>query len=197
MDKRPVTNRSLRAIKTKSKLFKSAVKLIDKYGYDNVTIEDISRQAGVSVGAFYHYYNSKTDIVVEFFKQIDLYFEEKAEDIASRESAAESLTEFFRHYAKFHVVRGFDHTRMILKVQSGFFNDRSRYMYGLLGEIVRRGRETGVFSATHTADAVIDYFLVIARGLLFDWVLEKGHYDLVEKMDACIRRAMLAFRQEA
>lgn len=178
----PKTSRALRAIKTKNKLFKSASALIDKYGYEEVTIEDISRHAGVSVGAFYHYYNSKTDILVELFKQIDQYFKQNESKILSHKNAARNLIEFFRYYADFHTNRGLDHTRGILRVQSPFFNDRSRYMYTLLTRIVADARETGVFTKAYTVEKIVDYFLLVIRGLLFDWVIERGGYDLVKRV---------------
>ncbi|MDR3296504.1 MAG: TetR/AcrR family transcriptional regulator [Clostridiales Family XIII bacterium] len=183
----------MRAIKTKSKLFKSAAKLINKYGYDNVTIGDISKLAGVSVGAFYHYYDSKTDIVVEFFKRIDVYFEKKSPEILTGEDPGVMLTNLFRCYADYHIDMGFDHTRMILKVQNSFFVDRTRYLYVMLLDIVRRGQKTGIFDGNIAAESIGDYFLVVARGLLFDWVLEKSEYDLTEKMIENIERSKRAF----
>lgn len=36
-----------------------------KKGYDNITIEEISKKAGGSVGAFYHYFRSKNDIFLK------------------------------------------------------------------------------------------------------------------------------------
>jgi AcrR family transcriptional regulator len=178
----PKTSRAVRAIKTRNKLLKSATKLIDKYGYEEVTIEDISKQAGVSVGAFYHYYKSKTDILVELFKQIDQYFKQNEPKILSCENVGESLAQFFQYYAVFHTSRGLDHTRSILRVQSPFFNDRSRYMFTLLTKIVTDAQETGFFTRTCTAEKIVDYFLLIMRGLLFDWVVESGRYDLSERV---------------
>ncbi|MDR0583219.1 MAG: TetR/AcrR family transcriptional regulator [Treponema sp.] len=178
----PRTSRAVRAIKTKNKLLKTATRLIDKYGYEEVTIEDISKQAGVSVGAFYHYYKSKTDILVELFKQIDQYFKQNEPKILSHKNAGERLTQFFQYYADFHTNRGLDHTRSILRVQAPFFNDRSRYMFVLLTRIITDACETGVFTQAYTTEKIVDYFLLIMRGLLFDWVVESGRYDLSERV---------------
>jgi AcrR family transcriptional regulator len=178
----PKTSRAARAVKTKNKLLKSAIKLIDKYGYEEVTIEDISKQAGVSVGAFYHYYKSKTDILEELFKQIDQYFKQNEPKILSCKNAGESLSQFFQCYVVFHTSRGLDHTRNILRTQSSSFNDRSRYMFMLLTKIVTDAQETGVFTRTYAAEKIVDHFLLVMRGLLFDWVVESGRYDLSERV---------------
>jgi len=172
------------------------MKLIDKQGYDNVTIEEISKNAGVSVGAFYHYYRSKTDIVVEFFKQIDVYYEGKREEILAAGDAGARLSAFYRAYAAFHMERGCGHTSTILKAQNSFFNNHSRYMYALLTEIVSAGRESGWLSKTHQTDEINDHLMIIARGLLFDWVLEKGEYDLTARFEKELVIALRGLRGE-
>ena len=192
MPRKPVTDRSIRAMKTKKKLFQNAAKLIAKYGYDNVTVEDICRKAGVSVGAYYHYYNSKSDIIVEFFKEIDLYYEEKVNPDFTGDADSD-IDVFFRYYAKFHVDQGYDHTSMIIKVQSDFFLDKTRYMHIRLIELVKAAQTAGTFSEDRDPALIADYLLVVARGMLFDWVLARGDYDLVAKMGAYIKLAKKSF----
>jgi len=192
MQKKPMTERSLRAIKTKNKLYQSAASLIEKYGYDNVTIEDICRKSGVSVGAFYHYYNSKTDIIVEFFRQIDDYYMETVTP-ELKGNASENIDVFFRHYAKFHVDQGIDHTSRILRVEGDFFLDKTRYMYTKLHELVGDAKQEGLFNKDTNSEQIVDYFVVIARGLLFDWALSHGKHDLSGNMEAFIKLAKLSF----
>ncbi|GCC10967.1 putative HTH-type transcriptional regulator YttP [archaeon] len=47
---------------TKSKIIKTARKLFTRKGYFNTSIRDISREAGLSIGAIYHYFDGKEDI---------------------------------------------------------------------------------------------------------------------------------------
>jgi len=188
-----VTARTLRAIKTKKKLFRSAAKLIDKYGYDNVTIEDICRMSRVSIGAFYHYYNSKSDIIVELFKEIDSYFEEKVSPEFTNDPI-DNIKLYFRHYAIFHVDQGYEHTSMVLKIQSDFYLDKTRYMHILLDEIIHAAKSQNKFGDDADVDAVADFLLVVARGLLFDWSLAQGGYDLTAKMDSYIEIALHSFK---
>ena len=195
MPRKPVTDRSLRALKTKKKLFQCAVKLIEKNGYDNVTIEDICKKTGVSVGAFYHYFNSKTDILLEVFKEIDRYYEEKVVPAFKGDASADIET-FFYHYAKFHVDQGIEHTSRILAVKGDFFLDRTRYMYAKLNDLVNAAIEDGTFGRETDPAFIVDYLLVVARGLLFDWSLSHGEHDLAANMGAYIKLAKLSFKQQ-
>ena len=192
MTKKLVTERSLRALRTKKKLYQSATKLIEKYGYDNVTIEDICNKSGVSVGAFYHYYKSKTDIIVEFFRKIDDYYIETVTPELTGK-ASEDIETFFRYYAKFHVDQGIDHTNRILRIEGDFFLDKSRYMYTKLRELITDAQAEGSFDKDFDPDQIVDYLIVLARGLLFDWALSHGEHDLGGKMETFIKFAKRSF----
>lgn len=48
---------------TKQELMEIALELFEEKGYDNTTIEDIHTKLGVSKGAFYHYFDSKEDML--------------------------------------------------------------------------------------------------------------------------------------
>lgn len=193
MARKPSADRVSQAQKTKKKIFLSASKLIDKYGYNQVTIADISKKAGVSVGAFYHYYDSKTDIIVEFFKQIDVYYEDVVEKQMTGDPDADIET-FFYHYAKYHVDQGLEHTSMIIRIQSPFFLDNKRYLPQKLVSIIDQAKKTGRASEQFSSELLVNYFMTVARGLLFDWVLTQGEYDLPERMTEYISMSKQAFR---
>lgn len=90
MAKQKLTKRQIQANKTRSKIYKIAVDLMEKKGFNNITIEEISKKAKVSVGAFYHYYNSKEDILFEIFRRADEYFENEVAQVL-REGDLNSL----------------------------------------------------------------------------------------------------------
>lgn len=50
--------------KTKEKLLDTAIQLVWQSNYDSVGVNDICARAGVTKGAFYHYFESKADLYV-------------------------------------------------------------------------------------------------------------------------------------
>ena len=48
---------------TKSRIVSAAWKLFYQYGYENTTIDDIAEMSQTSKGTFYHYFNSKDDLL--------------------------------------------------------------------------------------------------------------------------------------
>ena len=71
MEKKKLTSRGKQAQETKKRIYDTAIQLILKKGFDNVTLEEISKEVGIAKGLFYHYYKSKADLIVESYKIID------------------------------------------------------------------------------------------------------------------------------
>jgi len=55
--------------KTKIKILKSAVELVIQKGYDNVTLREIAKQAGVSNPTIYNYFPSKERLLFGYIEQ--------------------------------------------------------------------------------------------------------------------------------
>jgi len=52
---------------SKEKIINAAQYSFRKYGIDNVTIDDICNNAGLTRGAFYHHFNSKQSLLAELY----------------------------------------------------------------------------------------------------------------------------------
>ncbi|WP_061249721.1 TetR/AcrR family transcriptional regulator [Leptospira alstonii] len=52
---------------TRSLLFKTAILLFQKEGYDKTTMRTIAKKAGLAVGASYYHFKTKEEIVLEFY----------------------------------------------------------------------------------------------------------------------------------
>ncbi len=74
MKRTSITSRDLQAQATRERIVTVAVRLIAAEGFDNVTIDDITKEAGIAKGLFYHYFKSKSDIIIETYTTIDAIF---------------------------------------------------------------------------------------------------------------------------
>jgi AcrR family transcriptional regulator len=62
-----ITQKSAKAQKTKEAILKAALEQFAKKGYGRATMRDIAKQAGVSVGNAYYYFQSKEEMILEVF----------------------------------------------------------------------------------------------------------------------------------
>ena len=62
--------RQARAAETRKRIVAAAKKLITENGFENVSIEDIAKEAEVSTGSFYTYFKKKEDVIEELTAEV-------------------------------------------------------------------------------------------------------------------------------
>jgi len=192
MIKKEPTSRQLQADRTRTLLYSIAVSLMEKQGFSNTTIEQIATKAGVSIGTFYHYFNSKEEIFYDIFKKADEYFETiVAPALYSADTTGLSVFEqvitFFRYYAHYNLNRGLANITQLYNTKNKIFVKKGRFMQELLMQVLAKGMERGEFSSELSPDEATDYLFVVARGIVYDWCIHEGTYDLEQKMESYMR----------
>jgi AcrR family transcriptional regulator len=69
---RPRATQAERSARARSALLESAARGLSRYGYGNLVLEQVAREAGYTRGAIYHHFNDKEDLaraVVEWVDQ--------------------------------------------------------------------------------------------------------------------------------
>ncbi len=192
------TNRHRQAVATKLRITKAAIALIKERGYDVVTIKDICADAGISIGAFYHHFGSKEDIINVGHAQVDAMLSERIEGrspgdwdddiVAVMRETGRLLTEL----GWFFISQAY---RYMLGAADKYTLSRERQVYDLVVGAATRGVEAGGLAPVKTAEAYADDIIRWVRGIIFDWCLREGSYDLGERLEADLRlllRAMSA-----
>jgi AcrR family transcriptional regulator len=68
-----------KAEETASRILDAALTLFRQPGFDQATMRDIAKQAGVATGAAYYYYESKDAIVMDFYRRSSAEMQPKIE----------------------------------------------------------------------------------------------------------------------
>ena len=53
-----------KSMETKEKIFKAAKRILQRSGYETLSIKNICEEAGVSNGSFYHHFKTKDDLII-------------------------------------------------------------------------------------------------------------------------------------
>jgi len=194
MTNRSNTKRKEQALVTKDRIYSAAINLMDRKGFENITIADISKEAGVSVGAFYHYFTSKNDILAEIFFKADEYFSTQVMNKLIGETIAEKIVEYFDHYAKFNVSSGVELTQQLFNPKIKFFLKKDRPMLTILLDLIQEGQERKEIRADEDPEELSRFLLVMARGVVFEWSLYDGSYDLQATMHKYIEALVSTLR---
>lgn len=165
---------------------------MEKQGFANTTIEEIASKAGVSIGTFYHYFHSKEEIFYDLFKKADEHFEMivapalNNADLAGQ-SVLEQIVTFFSYYAHYNLNRGFLNINQLYNTKNKFFTKKGRFMQVLLSQLYAKGLTRSEFQENLSAEEATDYLFTFARGIVYDWCIHGGTYDLAQKMESYMR----------
>ena len=192
MEKRKLTSRDRQAQATKDRIFNVASQLIIKKGFDNVTLDEISKKAGIAKGLFYHYFKSKADIVIETYSIIDADFEKELLELDSDTSPVDKIFFTVNTMARYARQRGMDFVKQIYKGQldadGGVLVRKKRPFFKTVHQSVIELQKQGILGKEIKPDEYAHFIMAFARGILYDWCLHKGKYDIEAAMDACFRR---------
>jgi AcrR family transcriptional regulator len=91
----PAPPRTARGTQTRDKLKKAALRVLDREGYHRMRIVDVTREAGVAQGLFYHYFSDLKLLTLEVLED----FVRVADDFATIEKDVPKGDWYLRIYA--------------------------------------------------------------------------------------------------
>jgi len=188
-----LTKRQIQAKNTQNKIYCTAIDLLEKKGFDNLTVEEICQKAGVSIGSFYNYFKSKNDILNIIYKVADDYFKDVVDDALKEGHSYEKILRFFKFYADYNAERGLDFIKHLYNSQNKVFITNGRDMQNVLQKIIEEGQEKGEIQTQMKPREMVEYLFIAARGLIYDWCLHDGEYDLSEFVVDYMKRLVKIF----
>lgn len=186
-----MTNRDKQAIETKKRIYNCGVSKMNRHGYDRVTVEQIAREAGVSVGTFYHHFNSKFDLLAEIFRIGDAFFREHFNEIKREHADCRGqVLAYFDLYARLSLQDGIDMVKSLYVPTNSMFVTHGRAMQDLLTGLILNGQSRGEVDASPQASEITESLFLVARGVIFDWCLHDGKTDLNVTMAEIMARQL-------
>jgi AcrR family transcriptional regulator len=187
------TKRQLQALQTKSKIYETAIELMKAKDFQDITIEEICGNAGVSVGAFYHYFSSKNDFLIEMYSRADHYFLEEVNQKLNSTRPIEKIIEYFDVYAKYNDMIGISTMKQLYHANNHLFITKGRGMQNVLEDIIADGQQKGEILQEMSPEAITEYLFIAARGVTYDWCLHDGQFSLIEQMQQYMSRLVKIF----
>jgi TetR/AcrR family transcriptional regulator, fatty acid metabolism regulator protein len=199
METEPAIGRRQRqGMETKARIYDTAWRLIGEEGFDQVSVDRICARAGVAKGSFYHHFHTKADLIVEGYSLCDKYFEEEVAGHFAAEEAGARIVEFVEKQVLYAVDVGLDLMRQVYKSQlengTSFFISAERSLPTILRGIVVAGQARGELTSEFPPEYIVDYVLRFSRGMIYDWCLHSGTYDIVAVAAEACGRLVAIFR---
>jgi len=169
----------------KQEIIETVIRLAGDTPFEDISISDICEACDISVGAFYHYFHRKSDLLIGFFNLIDDYMEEKVFPYMDKENELENLRVFYLGWADHVCENGLERAKLLNSSAPVDYdqNKDSRPIRRELVKLVERGQAKGQITAMFSPEKTADLILLALRGVTVDWSRSNGAYPLGQKMD--------------
>jgi len=175
--------RDKKKIETRKSIFEIAGRLFKEKGYDNTTVDEITKEAGIGKGTFFNYFPTKEALLQDFVKQkeelvFDLVKDQSTRNISTKEKIKNILVlvaksnEKDRDLTKLFV---FEHLK-----HYGHEERRSTSLNHLIQVIFEKGEKTEEFKIGLDYKMAAGNLTAIYFYSLMEWLWSKNDYSLSE-----------------
>lgn len=188
-----LTPRQIKAQQTKKRILETALELFSNKGFDHVTVDEIVSKSNTSKGAFYVHFNSKYDVFLEKFKEIDKFYADFIQSLPNEIGFQEKIIQLIKSQMIYlRDCLGKDLMRTVYKSglipnEDNYFANTNRKLYKIVYSLVEGGQNTGEIKNELTANEITMLITRCMRGTLYDWLLFDENYDLIEESQKFIR----------
>ncbi len=176
------TNRQIQAAATKQRIFDHAVNLFASNAYEKISVSDICKSAGVSVGAFYHHYKNKESILSEGYHLFDEALEQKWNEqrpIVGLQGIEFLVFEQMRSMQDMGSAAAAQYFKNQLTAEEKYILNKERFFYRTVADCLQK--EINVGHLCGESHGIADDILCLCRGTIYDWCLHGGQYSLIEQ----------------
>ncbi|WP_010169268.1 TetR/AcrR family transcriptional regulator [Candidatus Epulonipiscium viviparus] len=176
-----MTSRQLQAYNTKHKIIQCAIDLFQQEDFKDIKIKTICDAADISIGTFYHYFDSKEDIIIKTFEQCDMLLADQQYDLTDL-TPEQKIKSILQQMAFIYEKNSASFLSQLLITQLAINNkyllSTSRYLYTEIYKHFQQGLDQGDFHSSRTAPSLTSSLLRWLRGALYEWCLNEGSYSI-------------------
>lgn len=174
--------RKEQAINTRKKILTVCTEILSKHTFDEMNITMICKKANISVGAFYHHFKNKADIIIELYRDVDVYFMEEILPVCLEEEPIEGLIHYLCEQCQYAQRMGVDSMKNVYKAQvdngNSFFASNDRGLPEGLRELLVRAQISGRLKQSVDIEVLQEQLLILSRGVIYYWCIKDGKMDM-------------------
>ena len=185
-----LTERQKKALETRNKLLHKSLELFGKYGFEHVTIEQITKACNVSKGTFYTHFPSKYDVILEKFKEFDTFYDTVEKEINPTLSASEKILTIYNEQMLYIInVVGKDVLTTVYTAamtnqveEDHYLISPERKIFQILNNYIAEGVTSGEFRQDLSVADMQSIIQRCMRANVYDWLIHNETFDLVKEM---------------
>ena len=171
---------------TKEKIFQAAKRILQKKGYEELSIKNICEEAGVSNGSFYHHFRTKDDLLSYYIEDQPTINPDLLELPENAAGVKEGIIQVYLNYVKYCRELG-------VEFMSGYYDTKNQalnaairterpYPIVTVQTYVEKAIAAGIVRLNVEIEEFTTDIRMIVIGNVFEWCLRNGEVDFEGNM---------------
>lgn len=171
---------------TKERIFQAAKRILQRDGYEQLSIKNICEEAGVSNGSFYHHFKTKDDLLSYYIEDQPSIDPAHLDLPRNTADAKEAIIYVYLNYVKYCRELG-------VEFMAGYYTPKNQalnpvirterpYPIITVQTYLEKARDAGVISLPYSLEEITTDIRMIVIGNVFEWCMRDGNVDFEENM---------------
>ena len=171
---------------TKERIFQAAKRILQKSGYEELSIKNICKEAGVSNGSFYHHFKTKDDLLSYYIEDQPSIDPDRLELPKNKEDAKETIIHVYLNYVKYCKELGVEFMAGYYTPHNQALNPTIRterpYPIVTVQHYLERALEANAIQLNLKIEEITTDIRMIVIGNVFEWAMRNGDADFEGNM---------------
>lgn len=176
-----MSKQQLKSKETKDKIFRAAKNILQRGGYETLSIKNICEEAGVSNGSFYHHFKTKDDLLSYYIEEQPSIAPELLELPQNRVEAKEAIVGVYLNYVKYCRELGVEFIAGYYTPHNQALNPTIRterpYPIVTVQKYLEKAIEAKAISMNLPVEDVVTDIRMLVIGNAFEWAMTNGSAD--------------------
>jgi len=175
-----------KSMETKAKIFAAAKHILQKKGYEQLSIKNICEEAGVSNGSFYHHFKTKDDLLSYYIEEQPSINPDLLDLPKDAGEAKQTIIYVYMNYVHYCEDLGVEFMSNYYTPKNQSLNPVSRterpYPIITVHNYLKKCIDAGIVTPKLPLDDITTDIRMIVIGNVFEWCLMEGDADFEGNM---------------
>lgn len=171
---------------TKDKIFQAAKHILQKHGYEALSIKNICEEAGVSNGSFYHHFKTKDDLLSYYIEEQPNINPDLLDVPQNADEVKSAIVYVYLNYVHYCQELGVEFMANYYTPKNQSLNPLIRterpYPIVTVHNYIQKCIDAGIIKPNQNIEDITTDIRMIVIGNVFEWCLKEGNADFEGNM---------------
>ena len=186
-----LSKQQLKSKETKAKIFRAAKHILQKQGYEQLSIKNICEEAGVSNGRFYHHFKTKDDLLSYYIEEQPSINPDLLDMPRNAAEAKAAIIQVYLNYVHYCQDLGVEFMSNYYTPKNQSLNPLIRterpYPIVTVHNYLKKAIDADIIKPDLDLEDITTDIRMIVIGNVFEWCLKSGEADFEGNMRRTLR----------